>query len=134
MLPESSFQPEHNNMKQSIVLQVAQIPHEAKDKLSSLLEEDYNSIVSKSPTDVGRTNLFKIDISTAGLPIACKLYLIPLKYQKFTDKEIRLFENAECISKRFESMGHSSNYSAKETRSLKSSKATALLSVRLTVT
>ena len=73
MPPESSFQPGHNNTKQSVGLQDAQIPQEAKDKLSSLLERDYNSIISKSPMDVGRINLFQMDISTMGPPIACKL-------------------------------------------------------------
>ena len=38
--------------------------------------------------------IFSMDIPTAGLPIACKPYPIPIKYQKFTDKEIRLLENA----------------------------------------
>ena len=37
MPPDSSFQPEHNNTKDSVVLQDAQIPQEAKDGLSSLL-------------------------------------------------------------------------------------------------
>ena len=37
MLPESSFQPEQNNLKQLILLLDVQIPHEAKDKLSLLL-------------------------------------------------------------------------------------------------
>ena len=66
MLVESSFQPEHNNTKHSIVLQDAQILMEAKDELSSLLKGDYNSIISKSPTDVGRTNLFQMDNPTSG--------------------------------------------------------------------
>ena len=73
MLSESCFQPEHSNTKQSVVLQDAQIPQEAKGKLSSLLEGHYNNNVSKSPMDVGRKNLFQMDIPTAGLPIACKL-------------------------------------------------------------
>ena len=64
MLPESSFQPELNNAKQSVVLQDAQIPQEAIDKLSSLLEWDYNSIVSKSAMAVGRRDLFEMDIPT----------------------------------------------------------------------
>ena len=68
MLPESSFQSEQNNSKQLILLQDAQIPQEAKDKLSSLLEGDYNSIVLKSPMDVGKTNLFQTDIPTTGHP------------------------------------------------------------------
>ena len=52
--PEPGFQPEHNNTKQSVVLQDAQIPQEAKDKISSLLDGDYNGTASKSPTDVGK--------------------------------------------------------------------------------
>ena len=58
MLPESRVQPEHSNLKQLIILQDAQLQQEAKDKLSSLLEGNKDSIVSKSPMDVGRTNLF----------------------------------------------------------------------------
>ena len=81
-----------------ILLQDAQIPKEVKDKLSSLLEKDYNSIVSNLLMDVGRTNLFQMDIQTAGPPIACKPYPIPLKYQKFIDEEIGVLENAGCIS------------------------------------
>ena len=50
----------------------------------------YNSIISKSPMDVGRTNLFQVDIPTAGLPITHKLYPIPLKYQNFIDEEISI--------------------------------------------
>ena len=80
MLSESSFQPENNNTKQPIVLQYAQIAQEAKDGLSYVLEGEYNNIISKSPMDVGRTNIFQMDIPTAGLPIAYKPYPIPLKY------------------------------------------------------
>ena len=59
--PDSSFQPGHN-MKHSIALQNAHIPQETKDGLSSLLKGVYNSNISKSPTDVERTNLFQMDI------------------------------------------------------------------------
>ena len=59
-----------------------------------LLEEDYNTIVSKSPMDVGRANLFQMDIPNVGPPIACKSYQILLKYQKFIHEEIGLLENA----------------------------------------
>ena len=52
MPPEPSFQSEHNTIKHSIVLQDAQIPQEAIDRLSSLLEGDYNSIISTSSMDV----------------------------------------------------------------------------------
>ena len=66
MPPDSSFQPQHNNTKQSIVLQDAHIPQKAKDGLSSLFEGEYNIIFNKSPIDVGRLNLFQMDIPTAG--------------------------------------------------------------------
>ena len=99
MPPESSFQPKQNGSKQMILLQDAQTPQEAKDNLSSILEGDYNSTVSKSPLDVGRTNHFQMDIPTTGSPIACKPYPIPFKYQKFMGREIRLLENEGCISK-----------------------------------
>ena len=72
MPPESCFQPEHNNLKQSIILQDATIPKKAKDELSSLLVGDYDGIDSKSQMDVGTTNLFQIDIPTMGPPIAHK--------------------------------------------------------------
>ena len=38
-----------------------------------------------------------MDVPTAGLPIACKPYLIPLKYHKLVDEGISLLENAGCI-------------------------------------
>ena len=58
MPPMSSFQLENNINKHSIVLEDAHILQEAKDELASLLEGEYNSIISTSSTDVGRTNLF----------------------------------------------------------------------------
>ena len=91
---------EHNINRHSIVLEDAHIPQEAKDGLTSLLEGDYSSIISKSPMTVGRTNLFQMDIPMVGPPVAHKLYPVPLKYQKkFVDEEIQLSENAGCISK-----------------------------------
>ena len=53
----------------------------------------------RSPTDVGRTNLFQMDIPTMGLPTACQPYQLLLKYQKFINEEIRLLENVGCRSK-----------------------------------
>ena len=40
-----------------------------------------------------------MDIPTTGPSIACKLYPIPVKYQKFIDEEIRLLEIVGYISK-----------------------------------
>ena len=84
--PESSIQPGQNNLKQMILQQDAQIPQEAKGKLSLLLEVDYDNLLLKSPMDVGRKKCLQIDIPTAG-PTAQKPYPILLKYQKFIDEE-----------------------------------------------
>ena len=75
--PESCLQPEHSNTKHSIVLEDAHILQDAKDRLASLLEGEFNNIISKSPIGVGRRNLFQMDIPTAGLLVACKPYPIP---------------------------------------------------------
>ena len=93
MPPESSFQPDYSNTKHSVVLQDAYIPQTGKGRLYFLFKGEYNSIISKSPTGVGRTNLFQMDIPNVGPPIACQPYSIPLKYQKFVSEEIRLLEN-----------------------------------------
>ena len=87
--PPSSFQPEHDILKrQSVILQETQVPQEAEDNLSSLLENEFDSILSISSTEVGRTNLFKMDIPTMEPPRAHKPYPISPKYQNFIDEEI----------------------------------------------
>ena len=58
----------------------------------------YSSIVSKSATDIGRTNLTELDIPMEGPPIACKPYSVPLKYQDFVDQEIKQLEDVSIIS------------------------------------
>ena len=73
------------------------MPQEVKDNFSTLLEGNYNGIVLKLPKDVGRTNLFQMDIPTTGLPIAYIPYPIPLKYQKFVIEELRLFSTYHII-------------------------------------
>ena len=64
-----------------------------------MLNNEFTCIVSKSPADFGRTNLVEMDLPTTGLPVASKPYTIPLKYQSFMDDEIKLLEDAGCISK-----------------------------------
>ena len=39
-----------------------------------------------------------MDIQTVGLPVAHRLYPIPLKYHKFVEEVTKLLENAGCIS------------------------------------
>ena len=53
----------------------AYIPEETKQKLHTLLQEKYNSIVSKSATGIGQTNLIELDIPLTVL--ACPADLIP---------------------------------------------------------
>ena len=65
--PQSSFQPGPDTQnKQSILLENPQVLQEAQDQLSTLLQDKFDSIVSKSPIDVRRTNLFNMDIPTTG--------------------------------------------------------------------
>ena len=66
----------------------AQVASVAQDQLSTLLKAKFDSILLKSPTYMGMANLFEVDIPTTGAPIACKLYPIPLKNQKFIVEEI----------------------------------------------
>ena len=48
------FQPEPDNMsKQLVIVEDAQVPQEPRDQLFSLLQDKFDSIMSKSPTDVG---------------------------------------------------------------------------------
>ena len=97
---ESSFQLKCKNLKRhSVILQDTQVPQEAREKLSSLLKNELDIIISKPSTNVGRMNLFGMDIQTTGSPIACKSYPILLKYQKLIGEEKWLLENIGCSSK-----------------------------------
>ena len=70
ILSHSSFQHEPNNYnRQSVILEDAQVPQEAQDKLSLLLQTKFDSLVTKSSTDVERSDLFKMHISTTGTPM-----------------------------------------------------------------
>ena len=40
-----------------------------------------------------------MDLPTTGPPVSTKPYTIPLKYKSFVDEEIKLLEDARCISK-----------------------------------
>ena len=76
VLPDhSSFQKHaHNNSKSPIQLQDANVPPEIQHKLNTMLNNEFTCIISKSPTDFGRTNLVEIDLPTTGPPIAMKPY------------------------------------------------------------
>ena len=89
----------HNECKLSIKLQDAGILHILQSQLNEMLNNEFTSIVSKSFTDFSRTNLVEMDLPTTGLPIMSKPYTIPLKYKSFINDEIKLLEDAGCISK-----------------------------------
>ena len=65
-----------------------------------MLEAKFASILSKSSTDVGHTNLHTVDLQVSdGSPVFVKQYTIPLKYQSFIDEETKQLEEAGLISK-----------------------------------
>ena len=95
-LEQSSFQTyAHDDLP--IKLQDADIPQLVQSKLSEMLNNDFECIISKSSADFGRTNL--VDLPTTSLPVALKPYTLLLKYKSFVDDEIKLLEDAGCISK-----------------------------------
>ena len=71
-----------------------------KTKELNMLESRFGSIISRSSTDVGRTNLHTLDVQvTEGSPVFVKQYTIPLKYQNFIDDETKRLEEAGLISR-----------------------------------
>ena len=71
-----------------------------KSKVMNMLESKFTSIVSKSSTDIGRTNLHTLDVQvTEGSPIFIKQYTIPLMYQNFIGDETKRLEEAGLISR-----------------------------------
>ena len=71
-----------------------------KTKVINMLDTKFASIISKSSTDVGCTNLHTVDLQVSdGSPIFVKQYTIPLKYQSFIDEETKWLEEAGLISR-----------------------------------
>ena len=79
--------------------QMLVFPEVAKRRLQQLLDIKHDNIVSKSATDISRTNLIELDIPTEGLPVASKPYTVPLKYREFVEHEIKQLKEAEIISR-----------------------------------
>ena len=70
---KSMFQPNPSERHPLPILQDnADVPQKARDYLNAILKDNFQFIVSKSPTDIGRTKLFERYILTKGLPIACR--------------------------------------------------------------
>ena len=95
----SNFQIHANiNGKPAVMLQDADIAQAARDKLNHMINTQFARIISQSSTDFGRTNLVEMDLPTTGPTVASTSYTIPLKYKSFVDEEIKLLEDAGCIS------------------------------------
>ena len=96
----SNFQIHTNdNSKPAVMLQDADILQTARDKINHMINDQFAYIISKSSADFGRKNMVEMDLPTTGLPVASKPYTIPLKYKLFVDEEIKILEDAGCISK-----------------------------------
>ena len=91
-IPDSNMEMETLMKRQEVYLE------DAKD--ADMLEAKFASIVSKTSTDVGRTNLHTLDVQvTEGSPVFIKEYTIPLKYQNFIDDKTKRLEEAGLISR-----------------------------------
>ena len=91
------LEPDTPNVSKSIP--DANIPKIARKWLQELLDVKYNSIVSKSAADIGRTNLIELHIPIEGPPVASKPHTTPLKYREFVDYKIKQLEEAGIISR-----------------------------------
>ena len=89
----------YDTSKSPIQLQDVNVLPVIQHKLNTMLNNEFICIISKCPTDFQRTNLVEMDLPTTGPPIAMKPYTIPLKYKSFVDEEIKVLEDARCISK-----------------------------------
>ena len=89
----------HNSNKSPVQLQDANIPLEIQCKLHTMLTSTFTGTITKSSVDFGRTNLIEMDLPTTRPTVSTKPYTIPLKYKAFIDDEIKLPEDAGCISK-----------------------------------
>ena len=80
-------------------LKDAQIKEETKGKFHDLCNR-FDSIISKSSGDIGKTLLIEMDIDTGNSPpIASTPYTLPLKHYEWVRKEISTLERAGIITK-----------------------------------
>ena len=80
-------------------LKDAQIKEETKGKFQDLCNK-FDSIISKSSGDIGKTLLIEMDIDTGNSPpIVSRLYTLPLKHYEWVRKEISTLERAGIITK-----------------------------------
>ena len=80
-------------------LKDAQIKEETKGKFHDLCNR-FDSIISKSSGDIGKTLLIEMDIDTGNSPpIVSRPYTLPLKHYEWVHKEISTLERAGIITK-----------------------------------
>ena len=80
-------------------LKDAQIKEETKGKFHDLCNR-FDSIISKSSGDIGKTLLIEMDIDTGNSPpITSRPYTLPLKHYEWVRKEISTLERAGIINK-----------------------------------
>ena len=71
-----------------------------KIEVLNMLESRFDSIISRSSTDVGKTKLHTLDVQvTEGSLVFMKQYTILLKYQNLIDDETKRLEEAGLISR-----------------------------------
>ena len=80
-------------------LKDAQIKEKTKGKFHDLCNQ-FDSIISKSSGDIGKTLLIEMDIDTGNSPpIVSRPYTLPLKHYEWVHKEISTLERAGIITK-----------------------------------
>ena len=96
----SSMEMEALMKRPEVALEDAKDANKWKTKVHSMLETKFASIVSKSSTDLGCTNLHTVDLQVSeGNPMFVKQYTIPLKYQNYIGEETKSLEEAGLISR-----------------------------------
>ena len=81
--PSSSMEMETLMKRPEVVLEDARDADKWKAKVLSMLETKFASIVSKSSTDVGHTNLHTVDLQVSeGNPVFIKQLYNPTEIQK----------------------------------------------------
>ena len=96
----SSMEMETLMKRPEVTLKDTENAEKWETKVISMLETKFASIISKSSTDIGHTNLHTVNLQVSdGNPVFVKQYTIPLKYQGFTDEETKWLEEAGLISR-----------------------------------
>ena len=85
------------NTHRKIQLQDAEVTEKYREKFKLLCQE-FEDILSKDSTDIGRTPLITMDIDTGDSPPICQRpYNLPLKHREWVQKELETLERAGVI-------------------------------------